>query len=289
MAVEIHSFFHEDTCTFSYVAWDPATGNAAVIDPVLDYDAAGGNTDARSVGQVADFIAARDLRVQWILETHAHADHLSAAPWLKSRFPGSQLAIGAGIRSVQSRFKEIFNLQDLAVDGSQFDQLLEDGDRLPLGRLEIEVIATPGHTSDSLTYLIEDAAFVGDSIFMPDMGTARCDFPGGDAATLHASIQRLFQLPGETRLYMCHDYAPGGRDYRNVTTVAEERAANIHVGEGRGVEEFRELREQRDATLGAPRLLYPSVQANIRAGELPPPESNGSRYFKIPLNAFRQD
>lgn len=283
----IESFFHEDTSTYSYVAWDPATRIAALIDPVLDYDAAAGATATGFAGRQLAFIHDQGLTLRWILETHAHADHLSAAPFFKESFPETDLAIGRGITRVQETFSRIFNLGDeFATNGSQFDRLLDEGDRLPLGNLEIEVIATPGHTSDSLTYLIGDAGFVGDSIFMPDMGTARCDFPGGDAAVLYDSIQKLFRLPDETRLFMCHDYAPGGREHRNVTTVGEERANNKHVGGGKSLEEFRRMREERDATLGAPKLLYPSVQVNIRAGQLPPAEANGIRYMKVPLDKF---
>ena len=286
-AATIASFFHADTFTYSYVVWDPATKSAAVIDPVLDYDAASGATATDSAAELAAFLRRRELNLRWILETHAHADHLTAAPYLKAEFPTAEIAIGRGITRVQETFKGVFNLgDDLPTDGSQFDRLLDEGERLPLGELDIEVIATPGHTSDSLTYLIDDAAFVGDSIFMPDMGTARCDFPGGDAAVLYDSIQKLFSLPDETTLFMCHDYAPGGRELANVTTVAEQRANNKHVGGGRSLEEFRRMREQRDATLGAPKLLYPAVQVNMRAGQLPPAETNGTSYLKIPLDRF---
>jgi glyoxylase-like metal-dependent hydrolase (beta-lactamase superfamily II) len=287
MTAEIRSFFHDDTSTYSYVAWDPATKTAAVIDPVLDYDPAAGATATDSVEALATLIGEEQLTLRWILETHAHADHVSAAPWLKQRFPRSEVVIGHGITAVLKRFSELFNLgDDFPVDGSQFDRLVAEGDSLPLGELDIRVIATPGHTSDSLTYVIENAAFVGDSIFMPDMGTARCDFPGGDATELYQSIQKLFSLPDDTRLYMCHDYAPGGREHANVTTVAEERERNIHVGSGKSLEDFRDMRTARDRTLGAPRLLYPAVQINIRAGELPPAESNGITYIRIPLNQF---
>lgn len=293
---EVQSFFHAATCTYSYVTWDPATLAAAIIDPVLDYDPAAGSTGTSSANEIAKFVRNRQLELQWILETHAHADHLTAAPWLQQEFPQAEIAIGRGITEVQLRFKEIFNLEaDFIPDGSQFDRLLDEGDTLPLGELEIRVLETPGHTSDSLTYLIADTAFVGDSIFMPDMGTARVDFPGGDAATLYASIQKLFALPDETKLYVCHDYAPGGRKHDNVTTVAEEKAGNIHVGAGnngklgKNGDEFTRMRKKRDATLGSPRLLYPAVQVNIRAGRLPPAESNGIAYLKIPLNRFGKE
>lgn len=288
MALEVRGFFHEPTSTYSYVAWDTVTRKAAIIDPALDFDPGDGSTGTRFAESIVRFVREHALLPDWILETHAHADHLSAAPCMKEHFPVARTAIGRGITDVQKRFKELFNLEPaFSTDGSQFDRLVDDGDRLPLGELEIRAIATPGHTSDSMTYVIEDAAFVGDSIFMPDMGTARCDFPGGDARTLYRSIRKLFSLPDETRLYMCHDYAPGGREHLNVTTVGEEKSRNIHVGGGKSEAAFVEMRTARDATLPAPKLLYPSVQVNIRAGELPPAESNGIAYIKIPLNTFR--
>ncbi len=290
MTLEVRSFFHEATSTYSYVAWDGAGGVAAIIDPALDFDLAGGSTGTAFAEGIAQFVKDHGLKPAWILETHAHADHLSAAPFFRCAFPGAKVAIGRGITDVQAHFKPLLDLEaDFRTDGSQFDRLLDDGDTLPLGELEIRVLATPGHTSDSVTYCIQDAAFVGDSIFMPDMGTARCDFPGGDAATLYRSIQELFALPDDTRLYMCHDYAPGGREHCNVTTVGEEKAHNIHVGAGMTEAEFVQLRHARDATLAAPRLLYPSIQVNIRAGELPPPDANGIAYIRIPLNAFARD
>ena len=287
MSLEVRSFLHEPSSTWSYVAWDSKSRKAAIIDPALDFDLADGSTGTAFAQRLADCVREQHLQPVWILETHAHADHLSSAPFLKSKFPDAQTVIGQGITAVQSRFKELFNLEpEFATDGSQFDRLLADGETLPLGELEIHALATPGHTSDSLTYVIADAAFTGDSIFMPDMGTARCDFPGGDASTLYQSIQRLFSLPDNTVLYVCDDYAPGGREHRNVTTVAEEKARNIHVGGGKSEAEFVKLRRERDATLPAPKLLYPSVQVNIRAGQLPPPENNGIAYLKIPLNQF---
>lgn len=286
MALQVETFFHEPTFTFSYVAWDDATRTAAVIDPALDFDPAAGATATAFAERMGDFIRQRGLQPVWVLETHAHADHLSAAPFFRRVF-GSKVAIGRGIVEVQKHFKRLLNLEpEFAADGSQFDRLLDEGDLLALGDIEIRVLATPGHTSDSLTYVIADAAFVGDSLFMPDMGTARCDFPGGDARTLYQSIRKLFALPDDRKLYMCHDYAPGGREYRNVTTVAEEKAHNIHVGNGRTEDEFVRLRTERDATLGAPKLLFPAVQVNIRAGELPPAEANGIAYIRIPLNTF---
>lgn len=288
MTLEVRSFFHEPTSTYSYVAWNAATCKAAIIDPALDFDPGDGSTGTDFAESMSTFIREQELEPLWILETHAHADHLSAAPYFKETFPGAQVAIGRGITGVQKHFKQLLNLEPgFATDGSQFDRLLDEGDTLPLGELTVRVLATPGHTADSLTYVIANSAFVGDSVFMPDMGTARCDFPDGDAKTLYQSIQKLFALPDETLLYMCHDYAPGGREHRNVTTVAEEKAHNIHVGSGRSETEFVKLRTERDAALPAPKLLYPSVQVNIRAGHLPPAEDNGIAYIRIPLNTFR--
>ena len=283
---KIRSFFHQDTGTFSYVVWDGRTRTGAVIDPVLDYDSAAGRRDTRSAGVIVEFVREQGIDIDWVLETHAHADHLSAAPFIKKQL-GGRIAIGEGIKTVQGRFREIFNLGDaLAVDGSQFDHLFADNETFRIGNLGARVIPTPGHTSDSVTYLIGDAAFVGDSLFMPDAGTARCDFPGGDARVLWASTRRLFELPDDTRLFMCHDYGPGGREVKNETTVAEQKQNNIHVGMDKTVDEFVRMREERDATLGMPRLILPAVQVNIRAGEAPDPESNGVSYLKIPLDRF---
>lgn len=284
MALEVREFFHEKTSTWSYLLWDKGSREAAIIDPVLDFDPAAGRIGTQSARALLELAAAQGLEVRWLLETHAHADHLTAAGWLKRRLPGARTAIGRDIIAVQRHFKRVFNLgEEFTPDGSQFDRLLEDGARLPLGALEIRVLATPGHTPDGLTYVIENAAFVGDSIFMPDMGTARVDFPGGDAEQLYDSIQKLFTLPGDTGLYMCHDYAPGGRAHANRTTVAEQKAGNVHVGKGRSRGDFVRMRTARDAQLGAPQLLYPALQVNIRAGELPPAETNGVSYLKIPL------
>lgn len=287
MPLEVTSFLHEPSSTWSYVVWDSETRKAAIIDPALDFDPADGSTGTAFAASLAGCVQANQLLPVWILETHAHADHLSAAPFLKNRFPDAEIVIGEGITEVQARFKQLFNLEpEFATDGSQFDRLLAEDETLPLGELEIRALATPGHTSDSLTYVIADAAFTGDSIFMPDMGTARCDFPGANASTLYRSIQKLFSLPDSTKLYVCHDYAPGGRGHRNITTVGEQKARNIHVGSGRTEADFVKLRRERDATLPAPKLLYPSVQVNIRAGQLPPPENNGIAYLKIPLDQF---
>lgn len=285
-APAVKTFFHEPTNTFSYVAWDPEKLVGAVIDPVLDYDAPAGRTGTASAAAIVDFVRDQGITVEWVLETHAHADHLSAAPFIKSEL-GGRIGIGEGIREVQARFRDIYNLGgDFPVDGSQFDHLFADDEQFSVGDIQARTIPTPGHTSDSLTYLIGDAAFVGDSLFMPDAGTARCDFPGGDARVLWESTRRLFQLPEETRLFMCHDYGPGGRDIRNETTVGDQKRHNVHVGEGRTEDDFIKQRRERDATLGMPKLILPSVQVNIRAGELPAPEDNGIAYLKIPLDRF---
>lgn len=266
----VQSFFHEPTSTFSYVVRDPETGRGAVIDPVLDYDAASGKRSTESAGEIVSFVRGRGIEIDWVLETHAHADHLSAAPFVKSQL-GGRIGIGVGIRAVQNRFKRIYNLGgEFGIDGRQFDHLFADDETFLVGDIEACAIPTPGHTSDSLTYLVGDAGFVGDSLFMPDAGTARCDFPGGDARMLWQSTRRLFELPNETRLFMCHDYGPGGREVRNETTVGEQKRDNIHVGAGRTEEDFVRLRTERDATLGMPTLILPSVQVNIRAGEAPP-------------------
>jgi len=286
MSPDVAPFFHADSSTWSYVVADPASGEAAIVDPVLDYDAKSGRTGTASAQALLDHARGRGLRVRWLLETHAHADHLSAAQWLKAQLPEATLAIGAGIAAVQARFRSLFNLpSDFAVDGSQFDQLFEDGARFGLGAIEARVVAMPGHTPDSIAYLIGDALFTGDSIFMPDGGSARCDFPGGDARTLYRSIRRLFDaLPDDTRVFVCHDYGPGGREVRCETTVGAQRRENIHVREGTGEDDFVAMREARDATLAVPALLLPALQVNLRGGGLPEPEGNGVRYLKIPLD-----
>ena len=281
---EVRPFFHPDSNTWSYLVTDPASKDALVIDPVLDYDPKSGRTGTESVGKIAQVIAADGLQLRWILETHAHADHLTSAPWLQAQC-GGRIGIGEGIRQVQATFKPVFNLEaDFATDGSQFDHLFADGETFSLGETEARVIAVPGHTSDSVAYLIGDALFVGDSIFMPDGGTARCDFPGGDAALLYRSIRRLLALPDETRVFVCHDYGPGGRAIAHETTIGEQRRANIHVRDGIDEAAFVAMREARDASLAMPVLILPAVQVNIRAGRLPPPEDNGVRYLKIPLD-----
>lgn len=281
---DVQHFYHEDSGTLSYVLSDPATGAAAVIDPVLGFDIVSGRTDAAQSEAICEFIRDRGLRLRWILETHAHADHLSAAQHVKARL-GGDVAIGTGICDVQRHFSRVFNLKSpFRADGRQFDRLFDDGETFELGELEITALATPGHTSDSMTYLVGGMAFVGDSLFMPDAGTARCDFPGGDAGTLYDSIRRLLALPDDTRLFMCHDYCPDGRELRFETTVREQREHNVHVGGGRTRKAFVELREARDATLALPRLILPSLQVNIRAGNLPPPDDNQVVYLRIPLD-----
>ena len=286
MRPNVQPFFHADSNTWSYVVADPATGAAAVIDPVLDFDPKSGRTSTTSAQVLLDAVRAGGLDVRWLLETHAHADHFSAGHWLKSQLPQARLAIGEGIRAVQKAFRPIFNLgEHFPVDGSQFDHLFRDGDTFAIGDVAARVIAVPGHTSDSNAYLIGDALFTGDSLFMPDGGTARCDFPGGDAATLYRSIHRLFdELPDDTRVFVCHDYGPGGRAVACETTIGAQKRGNIHVGEGIDEASFVHTRTTRDATLAMPVLLLPAVQVNIRAGALPEPEDNGVRYLKLPLD-----
>ena len=283
---DIAPLHHAGTGTWTYVVADPPTGVAAIIDPVLDYDWRSGRTGTASADAVAAHCRDRGLQVRWILETHAHADHLSAAQHLKS-LVGGQVAIGSGIRSVQQTFKGLFGLgAEFEPDGRQFDRLLEDGERLPLGGLSIRVLATPGHTSDSVSFLVGDAVFVGDTLFMPDGGSARCDFPGGDASELYRSAQKLYALPPATRFFVCHDYSPGGRAPLCETTVAEQKRANTHIRDGVDAASFVNLRTQRDATLDVPNLIIPSVQVNIRAGHLPPPDGDGVCYLRVPVNVF---
>lgn len=284
---QVDAFFEPTTFTYSYLVRDPQSTSCAIIDSVLDFDFASATTSTASADLMIAVVKEQGLHVEWILETHVHADHLSAAPYLKSKL-GGKIAIGSNIQAVQKVFGEVFNVgAEFAVDGSQFDQLFNEGDRFQIGQLQVEVMHTPGHTPACLTYLMGDAGFVGDTLFMPDYGTARCDFPGGDAAVLYQSIQRIFALPPATRLFMCHDYlAPGRDEYRYETTVAEQREKNIHVGDGKNKADFVKLRSERDATLEMPRLILPSVQINMRAGQLPPAEANGVSYLKLPLNQF---
>ena len=280
-APEIRGFFDEQTNTITYLVWDGPSRKAVVIDPVLDYDAAAGTVDTHSAEGVLAAAEQEGLRITHVLETHAHADHLSAAPLFKAR-TGARICIGAHIRDVQKVFRPLFCADDLKVDGGDFDLLLNDGDRIPLGGMEIEAIETPGHTAADVSYRVGGAIFVGDTLFMPDYGTARTDFPGGDARRLYRSIQRLLAYPPETRLFLCHDYkAPGREEYRWETTVAEERS-NVHLTGGTE-DAFVSMRETRDATLSTPKLLLPSIQVNIRAGRLPPAEENGVSYLRIPV------
>lgn len=283
----VTAFFDEPTFTYSYVVQDPDSNSCAIVDSVLDFDYASGKTDTRSAEAILEFVDRQGLRVEWILETHVHADHLSAAPFLQEK-TGAKLGIGANITVVQDTFGKAFNAgTDFARDGSQFDALFNDGDPIRIGSLEGRALHTPGHTPACMTYVFGDAAFVGDTLFMPDYGTARCDFPGGDAHTLYQSIQKVFALPDDTRLFMCHDYkAPGRDEYAYETTVGEERKHNVHVHDGISEADFVRMRTERDATLDMPRLILPSVQVNMRAGKLPPAEDNGQVYLKIPVNLF---
>ncbi len=283
---QVHGIFDPGTWTVTYVVHQGPGTACAVIDSVLDYDPKSGRTKHTSADKVIDYVQTHDLKVAWILETHAHADHLTAAPYLKAAL-GGKTAIGHRITAVQKVFKGIFNLEpDFPTDGSQFDHLLQPGEELRVGQLVGKTIAVPGHTPACVAYQFGDAVFVGDTLFMPDVGTARCDFPGGDAKTLYGSIQQLLSLPDDTRLYMCHDYPPTDRPIAFETTVAAQRAHNIHVHDGVTEQAFVQLRTQRDATLDMPVLILPAVQINIRAGELPPKENNGIAYAKIPLNAL---
>ncbi|MBS9402935.1 MBL fold metallo-hydrolase [Halomonas sp. TRM85114] len=283
----VNHFFDEPTNTFSYVVQDPDSKACAVLDSVLDFDYAAGRTDVSSADEIIAFIKAEGLTVEWILETHVHADHLSAAPYLHDKL-GGKTGIGARIIEVQEIFGKAFNAgTEFARDGSQFDRLFEEGDTFTIGNLEGRVLHTPGHTPACLTYVIGDAAFVGDTLFMPDYGTARCDFPGGDARTLYRSIQKVLALPSETRLFLCHDYkAPDRDEYLHETSVAEQRAHNVHVHEGVSEDAFVTMRTERDATLDMPKLILPSVQVNMRAGHMPPAEDNGQVYLKVPINKF---
>ena len=288
--LQVESFFDEASSTFSHLVLDRETGQCALVDSVLDYDPKSGRTRTTGAERLVARVRELGAQVQWLLETHVHADHLSAAPWLQAQL-GGQIAIGAQITTVQKTFGTLFNAEPgFARDGSQFDHLFRDGDTFAIGGLRATALHTPGHTPACMTYLVEDgdtrAAFVGDTLFMPDYGTARCDFPGGDAATLFRSVRRVLALPGDTQLYMCHDYRPGGRPLAHVSTVAEQRAANVHVHDGIAEADFVAMRQARDATLDMPVLILPSVQVNMRSGHLPEPEDNGVRYLKIPLNAI---
>ena len=285
----VKTFFDEPTNTFSYVVKDPASNSCAIIDSVLDFDYASGTTDIASADQIIDYVKRNNLEVEWILETHVHADHISAAPYLHEQL-GGKTGIGAMITVVQDTFGKAFNAgTEFARDGSQFDQLFKEGDTFKIGQLEGYVMHTPGHTPACLSYVMGDAVFVGDTLFMPDYGTARCDFPGGDAKILYKSIQKVLSLPADTRIFLCHDYkAPGRNEYVHETTVADQRQHNIHVHDGITEEEFVKMRTERDATLKMPTLILPSVQVNMRAGEMPPAEENGQVYLKVPVNLFKK-
>ncbi len=287
MTPDVKAFFDDATNTVSYVVREPEGRSCAIIDSVLDYDQAAGRTNTQSADDIIAWIKSEELQVAWILESHVHADHLSAAPYLQE-YLGGQIGIGANITLIQNTFGKIFN-EGTAFqrDGSQFDALFEDGDSLHIGQMRADVMHTPGHTPACLTYVIGDAAFVGDTLFMPDFGTARCDFPGGSAEDLYASIQKILTLPDETRIFVGHDYkAPGRDEFAWETTVGEQKALNVHIGEGRPMEDFVAMREERDAKLGMPRLILPSLQTNMRAGHMPEPEENGQRYFKVPINTL---
>ncbi len=285
MSPDVVCFFDNKTNSVSYVVSDPETGHAAVIDPVLDFDPVSGRTATDSAGKIAGHVSANNLTVDWIIETHVHADHLTASVWLKEKL-GGKTGIGAGIAVVRATFGELFNAADVMdVDVTPFDQLFADGATFRIGNIEAKVIATPGHTPACVTYVIGDSCFVGDTMFMPDSGTARCDFPGGDAKQLFESLQKIISLPDDMRLFVCHDYGAGGtRDFAWETTVGEQRENNIHIGGGALEHDYVQMRRDRDATLGLPRLIIPAVQVNMRAGNSPPPEENGTSYIKVPLN-----
>lgn len=287
MKPDVKAFFDEATFTISYVVTDPETKKCAVIDSLLDFDQASGRTNTKSADELIAWVKAEGLTCDWIIDTHVHADHLTAAPYIKSQL-GGVTAIGDQISVVQKVFKAIFNEgQKFHTDGSQFDHLFADGETYKVGNIEAKALHTPGHTPACMSHLIGDALFVGDTIFMPDFGTARCDFPGGDAGTLYDSVQKLFALPDETRMFLCHDYKAPGRDYYHwESTVGEQKAKNIHVKEGTSKEDFIKMRTERDATLAMPKLILPSVQINMRAGNMPEPEDNGQRYMKLPINAL---
>jgi glyoxylase-like metal-dependent hydrolase (beta-lactamase superfamily II) len=280
------AFFDPDTWTVTYAVWDHATKHAAVIDPVLDFDFKSGRTDTRSADSMLAYLRHNQLKVDWILETHAHADHLSGARYLQEHV-GGRIAIGERIREVQATFKQLYNLErSFLPDGSQFDHLFHDGETFKIGEVEATALLVPGHTPADMAYLIDGSVFVGDTLFMPDVGSARADFPGGDAHTLYRSMRRLLDLPPETRMYVCHDYPPASREPRWQTSVAEQRAQNIHVRDGVGEDELVAMRKARDATLEVPTLILPSIQVNVRAGRLPPADDNGIAYLRIPLNAL---
>ncbi|MEC8288298.1 MAG: MBL fold metallo-hydrolase [Pseudomonadota bacterium] len=288
MNADIVCFFDEKTNSASYVAADPETRRAAIIDPVLDFDPISACTSSESAERILDHVAAKNLSVDWILETHVHADHLTASNWLKMRL-GSKTGVGSGIREVRATFGEVFNALDIIdTEASPYDKLFDDGEKFKVGDIDARVIATPGHTPSCVTYIIGNACFIGDTMFMPDSGTARCDFPGGDAKQLFGSLKKIFSLPDEMRLFVCHDYGAGGvRDFAWETTVGEQRRSNIHISGGVKEDDYVQMRSDRDATLSLPRLIIPAVQVNMRAGHFPPVEENGTSYIKVPLNVFQ--
>lgn len=287
MKPEVAPFFDKDTNTFSYVVKDPSSNSCAIVDSVLDFDYPSGSISYTGADRIIDYVKEHNLKVEWLIETHAHADHLSAAPYIQEKL-GGKLGIGEHIVTVQETFGKVFNAgTEFERDGSQFDHLFKDGETYKVGELECKAIHTPGHTPACMTHVMGDAAFVGDTLFMPDAGTARADFPGGDAGVLFDSIQITLSLPAETRIFMCHDYCPNGRQLEYLTTVEEQRKNNIHVKEGTSKAAFVEMRQARDRTLGMPRLILPSLQVNMRAGHFPEPESNGTVYLKVPINAFK--
>ncbi|MBO9410154.1 MULTISPECIES: MBL fold metallo-hydrolase [unclassified Ruegeria] len=285
MTPKVKAFFDTDTFTVSYLVQEPEGQACAIVDSVLDFDHASGRTNTNSADMIIDFVRKHDLKVEWILESHVHADHLSAAPYLQREL-GGKIGIGDQIVTIQETFGKIFNEgTEFQRDGSQFDALFREGDSFHVGQMRGDVLHTPGHTPACLTYVIGDAAFVGDTLFMPDFGTARCDFPGGSSEMLYASIQKILSLPDETRVFVGHDYkAPGRDEYAWETTVGEQKALNVHIGQGRPVEEFVEMRDARDATLGMPRLILPSLQVNMRAGQMPPADEKGDVFLKLPIN-----
>ncbi|MCQ8896769.1 MBL fold metallo-hydrolase [Limnobacter humi] len=286
MQTHVQPFFDPSTWTVSYVVVDVATRHAAIIDPVLDFNVKSGRTSTQSADRIIDYARSEQLTVDWILETHAHADHLSSARYLQQTL-GGNIAIGENIRQVQAVFKKLFNLErNFLPDGSQFDHLFTDGERFQIGNTTVTALLVPGHTPADMAYVLDDAVFVGDTLFMPDVGSARADFPGGDAHTLYRSMRRILNLPGDMRMYVCHDYPPQGRAARWETTVAEQRAHNIHVRDGISEDEFVTMRKARDATLEVPALIIPSIQINVRAGQMPPPEDDGVSYLKVPLNVL---
>ncbi len=287
MTPDVTAFFDNATNTVSYVVKDPESRSVAIIDSVLDFDYSSGRTDTKSADEVIAYVKDNDLKVEWILETHVHADHLSAAPYIQQQL-GGKIGIGSNITIVQDTFGKVFNEgTEFQRDGSQFDRLFVDGDTFEIGNLNAKVLHTPGHTPACMTYVVDDAAFVGDTMFMPDFGTARCDFPGGSAEDLYNSIQKILTLPDDTRIFVGHDYkAPGRDEYAWESTVGEQKAKNVHVGAGKGHDDFIKMRTERDAQLGLPKLIIPSIQVNMRAGNMPEPEDNGASYLKVPVNVL---